>query len=101
MRRQHGAERDRELLSRCDALNLPVRAPHRLFAGKLNPRNEAALLLKHIAFRDAIQGRGHMATLGRELAELVYRGEADDQRLRQSPLYPTLREILGAELKRG
>jgi DNA repair photolyase len=89
------AERDRELLSRCDALNLPIRAPHRLFAGKLKPRNEAALLLKHVAFRDAVQGRVHMATLGRELAELVYRGEVDDQRLRQSPLYPTLREILG------
>jgi hypothetical protein len=94
------AERDRELLRRCDALNLPIRAPHRIFAGKLKPRNETALLLKHIAFRDAIQGRVHMATLGRELADLVYRGEADDQRLRQSPLYPTLREILGDELRR-
>jgi DNA repair photolyase len=94
------AERDRELLRRCDALNLPVRAPHRLFAGKLKPRNEAALLLKHVAFRDAIQGRVHMATLGRELADQVYRSEADDQRLRQSPLYPTLREILGDELRR-
>jgi hypothetical protein len=36
-----------------------------------------------------------MAGLGQELADLVYRGEADDARLRASPLYPTLREILG------
>ena len=95
------AERDRELLARCDAINLPVRAPHELFAGKLNPHNEAALLLKHTAFRDATQGRTHLAALGRELADLVYLGQADDARLRESPLYPTLREILGRELERG
>ena len=89
------AERDRELLARCDALNLPVRAPHQLYAGKLRPENEVALLLKHTAFRDAVQGRAHMAALGRDLAELVYRGAADDAKLRESPLYPTLREILG------
>jgi hypothetical protein len=89
------AERDRELLARCDALNLPVRAPHSLYAGKLKPQNEAALLLKHTAFRDAIQGRALMAAQGQELAELVYRGEADDERLRASPLYPVLKEILG------
>jgi DNA repair photolyase len=88
------AERDRELLARCDALNLPVRAPHSLYAGKLNPRNEAALLLRHTASRDAIQGRTHIATLGQELSDLVYRGQADDAQLRASPLYPTLREIL-------
>jgi DNA repair photolyase len=91
------AERDRELLARCDALNLPVRAPHSLYAGKLSPRNEAALLLKHTAFRDSVQGRTHMAALGQQLADLVYRGQADDARLRESPLYPTLREILARE----
>ena len=91
------AERDRELLARCDTLNLPVRAPRHLFAGKLKPENEAALLLKHTAFRDALQGRIHMATLGNELADLVYRGQADDAKLRDSPLYPTLREILRQE----
>jgi hypothetical protein len=88
------AERDRELLARCDALNLPVRAPHSLYAGKLKPHNEAALLLRHTAYRDAVQGRAHMAALGQELADLVYRGQADDARLRKSPLYPTLRDIL-------
>jgi DNA repair photolyase len=88
------AERDRELLARCDALNLPVRLPHRLFAGRLKPANEAALLLKHTAFRDAVQGRAHMAALGRTLADQVYSGAADDAALRESPLYPTLREIL-------
>ncbi|HJZ46276.1 MAG TPA: radical SAM protein, partial [Roseiflexaceae bacterium] len=71
------AERDRELLARCDALNLPVRAPHSLYAGKLRPQNEAALLLRHTAFRDAVQGRTYMATLGRNLADLIYRGQAD------------------------
>lgn len=93
------AERDREMLARCDTLNLPVRAPHHLFAGKLKPANEAALLLKHTAFRDAIQGRMHMATLGNELADLVYREQADDAKLRDSPLYPTLREILRRDEK--
>ena len=89
------AERDRELLARCDALNLPVRAPHSLYAGKLNPRNEAALLLRHTAYRDTVQGRTRMAVLGQELSDLIYRGQATDARLRESPLYPTLREILG------
>lgn len=88
------AERERELLARCDALNLPVRAPYQLYAGKLKPQNEAALLLKHTAYRDAIQGRTNMAALGRDLASLVYRGEASEQQLSKSPLYPTLREIL-------
>jgi DNA repair photolyase len=88
------AERDRELLARCDALNLPVRAPHGLYAGRLAPRNEAALLLKHTAFRDQVQGREHLAALGRDLANRVYRGEATDDALRESPLYPTLRQIL-------
>lgn len=88
------AERDRELLARCDTLNLPVRAPHALYAGKLRPQNEAALLLKHTAFRDAVQGRAQLARQGRELANLVYRGEASDAQLRASPLYITLREIL-------
>lgn len=87
-------ERDRELLSRCDALNLPVRAPHHLYAGKLKPQNEAALLLKHTAFRDAVQGRIHMAGLGRELADMVYQGDFTDEHLRESPLYPALRDIL-------
>jgi DNA repair photolyase len=88
------AERDRELLARCDALNLPVRAPYDLYAGKLRPANEAALLLKHTAFRDAVQGRAHMAALGRNLANMILRGEAGEAQLRESPLYPTLRDIL-------
>lgn len=88
------AERDRELLTRCDNLNLPVRAPHALYAGKLRPNNEAALVLKHTAFRDTVQGRAHIAKLNRDLAGLVYRGAASDAQLRESPLYPTLREIL-------
>ena len=88
------AERDQELLSLCDQLNLPPRPPHHLFAGKLLPRNEAALLLKHTAFRDAVAGRGHLASEGRALADLLFRGEATDAQLRASPLYPQLREIL-------
>ncbi|HWQ13927.1 MAG TPA: radical SAM protein [Roseiflexaceae bacterium] len=89
------AERDRELLALCDTLNLAVRAPHRLYAGRLRPHNEAALLLKHTAFRDAVQGRTHLAREGRGLADLVFRGEATEAQLRASPLYSQLREILG------
>lgn len=89
------AERDRELLARCDSLNLPVRAPYALYSGKLRPQNEAALLLKHTAFRDAVQGRAHIARLNRDLATRVYRGDATDAQLRESPLYLTLKEILG------
>ena len=94
------AERDRELLARCDALNLSARPPHELFAGRLKPANEAALLLKHTAFRDAIQGRANMAALGRSLANQVYSGADDDAALRESPLYPTLREILSRTTER-
>ncbi len=88
------ADRDREIMARCDALNLPVRPPHRLFAERLNPNNEAALLLKHAAFRDTVQGRNQLAQLNRDLAELVYRGQASEGDLRRSPLYPTLRNVL-------
>jgi DNA repair photolyase len=90
-------ERDRALLARCDALNLPVRIPHRLYAGKLAPRSEATLLLRHTAFRDAVQGRGHLAQQGQELADLVFRNAETEAQLHDSPLYPTLRAILSRE----
>ncbi len=90
-------ERDRALLERCDALNLPVRAPHHLYAGRLHPRNEASLLLRHTAFRDSVQGRASLARQGRELADLVYQGKATDIQLRASPLYPTLNALLQRE----
>lgn len=88
-------DRDGELLTRCDGVGLEPRAPHRIFAGKLAPRNEAALLLKHAAFRDRVAGRERVAAMHRELAEQVYAGARDEAALRQSPLYPTLREVLG------
>lgn len=88
-------ERDGAVLARCDGLGLEPRAPHRLFAGRIAPRNEAALLLKHTAFRDRVAGRERVATLHRELADQVYAGAWRDADLRQSPLYPTLREVLG------
>lgn len=91
---RYRAERDAELLTRCDGLGLDVRPPHRLFAGRLNATNEAALLLKHMAFRDAAQGRSAMAAMHRDLAELAYRGEATPEQLRVSPLWSTLREVL-------
>lgn len=87
-------ERDQALLERCDALNLPVRAPHAIYAGRLRPQNEAALLLKHTAFRDSVQGRAHLARQGYELADLIYTGQATDVQLRASPLYDTLNAIL-------
>ena len=88
------AERDRDIMARCDARNIPPRLPHQLYAGRLKPENEAALLLKHTAFRDATHGRQHTAAHARALAEAVYRGEASDEQLRTSGLYPNLREIL-------
>jgi DNA repair photolyase len=84
-----------DLLQRCDMFNLDTRAPHSIFAGRLAPANEAALLLKQVAFRDMVQGRENIATLHRDLADLVYRGEATSDQLRASNLYPTLQEILG------
>ncbi len=94
-------ERDRALLERCDALNLPARAPHHLYAGRLHPRNEASLLLRHTAFRDSVQGRISLARQGRELADLVYHGKATDIQLRASPLYATLNAILQREYTGG
>lgn len=90
-------ERDRAILARCDALNLPVRAPHRLYAGKLAPHSEAALLLQHAAFRDSVQGREHLARYGYELAKQVFRGSATDSQLRESPIFPILRTILSRD----
>ncbi|HEU4324718.1 MAG TPA: radical SAM protein [Roseiflexaceae bacterium] len=94
---RYRADRDREIMARCDSLNLPVRAPHELYAGRLAPRNEAALLLKHSAFRDAVQGRAHSAARGRALADLVYHGQATDEQLRDSPHYAMLRQILAGQ----
>lgn len=91
------AERDAELLVRCDGFGLDPRAPHRLFAGRLDPQNEAALLLKHTAFRDTINNRAHMAALHRDLAERVYGGEVRADQLRLSPLWLTLKQVLKLE----
>lgn len=88
-------DRDRELLTRCDGVGMEPRAPHRLFAGRLSPHNEAALLLRHAAFRDRVQGRERVAALQRTLADEVYAGTIDTARLRESPIFPTLREVLG------
>jgi DNA repair photolyase len=87
--------RNTDLVYRCDLLTLDVRIPHRIYAGKLLPTNEAALLLKHYAFHDMTQGRKHMARLHRELADLVYQGRATPERLAISPLWPSLKELLG------
>ncbi|NTV65889.1 MAG: radical SAM protein, partial [Oscillochloris sp.] len=89
-------ERDAELISRCDGLGLEVRAPHRIFADKLRPANEAALLLKHSAFRDRVQGRERVARIHRGLAEQIYAGDMQPVGLRDSPLAPLIREILSA-----
>ena len=90
-------ERDRALIARCDALNLPIRPPHQLYAGRLHPRSEAALLLKHTAYRDAVQGRTNLAHEGQHLAERIYHGLATDSELRESPLYATIRSILARD----
>lgn len=88
------AARDSEILTRCDGLRLEPRVPHRIFAGKLRPRNEAALLLKHAAFRDATQGRLHMARFHRDLAERVQQGDITAEQLQPSPLAAMLEQLL-------
>lgn len=87
-------ERSAELIARCDNLGLDARIPQRIYAGKLSLQNEAALLLKHTAFHDEAQGRHHMATLHRELAQTAYDGEIDPSRFSASPLWYHVREIL-------
>lgn len=87
-------DRNADFIQRSDALPLDVRAPHHLYAGRLAPTNEAALLLKHQAFRDMAHGRDHSAAQHRELAELVYQGTATPEQLRISPLWPTLKDVL-------
>jgi hypothetical protein len=89
------ADRNRVLLRLCDDLNLPVRAPHQLYAGRIAPRNEATLLLRHTAFRDAVQGRVHSAQRHRELAAQVYAGTATEAAIGESAIATTLHEILG------
>lgn len=91
---RYRAECDEGFIHRCDLLTLEPRAPHRLYAGRLDPRNEASLLLKHSAFRDTAQGRTRIAAQHRELAELVYQGRATDEQLSASPLSATLKTIL-------
>jgi hypothetical protein len=93
-------DRDVELINRCDGLNLEPRVPQRIYAGKLSPVNEAALLLKHSAFRDRIQGRDRTADIHRRLAEQIYAGDMRPASLRESPLAPTIREILDRQLGR-
>lgn len=90
-------DRDTELLTRCDGLSLEVRCPHRIFAGKLSPANEAALLLKHNAFRDRVQNRDRVAAIHRSLADQIYAGDPNPANLRESPLAPMIREILTRE----
>jgi DNA repair photolyase len=87
-------DRDVEMLNRCDGLNLEIRVPHKIYAGKLRPANEAALLLKHNAFRDRVQGRDRVANIHRNLAEQIYAGDMRPASLRESPLAPMIREIL-------
>lgn len=88
------AERDSELLKRCQEAGLDARAPHRMFAGKLRPQNEAALVLRHAAFHDRVQGRRELAEMHRHLATRVYNGNASAAELRASVLWPTLDKIL-------
>lgn len=89
------------VIDRCDQFNLAVRAPHRLFAGRLLPSNEAALFLKNIAFRDAAKGREHMANKHRDLANRIYQRKATLEQIQESPFAPTLLEILSGTIPPG
>jgi hypothetical protein len=92
---RYRAERNLEILRRFDQAAVQTPAPHKLYAGKLSPLNEAALLLKHTALRNALQGQNRLAEIHRELADLVYHGDVTPEKLRTSPLWPTIRPILG------
>jgi hypothetical protein len=85
---------DEEIMRRADNLGLHVRVPHRIYHRRITPANEVSLLLRHQAFRDATQGREHLAQLHRSLAEEVYLGRFDKVRLMQSPFWPTIQSIL-------
>lgn len=83
-----------DMLNRCDDLGLAPRLPHRYFAGRIKPANEAALLLKHRAFRDAIMGRQAIAEQHRQLADRIYQGIATASEIRANPLWSTINTIL-------
>ncbi len=90
-------DRDVELQIYCDGLNLESRAPHRIYAGKLRATNEAALLLRHSAFRDRVHGREQVANIHRRLAEQIYAGDTQPANLRESSLAPAIRAILNRQ----
>ncbi|NJK80208.1 MAG: radical SAM protein [Chloroflexaceae bacterium] len=89
------AERNLQFLKRCDMLGLNVHAPHRLYMGKLAPRNEAALVLKHTGFRSLLSGQQRVSLLHRELADQIYTGTVTTEQIQSSPLAATLQGILG------
>jgi DNA repair photolyase len=88
-------ERDREIAAICDDLGLDIRAPHRIYAGKLAPHIEATLILRHAAFRDRVHDRVLLAAHHRELAAAVFDGTYDPADLRRSPLYSLLAPLCG------
>ncbi len=91
---QYRRKVDEEIMRRADLLGLESRVPHRIYHRRITPANEASLLLRHQAFRDATQGREHLAQMHRSLAEEVYLGRFDKVRLMQSPFWPTLQSVL-------
>jgi DNA repair photolyase len=88
------AERSREILTRCDSMGIQPHAPHSLYAGRISRRNEAALLLKHAAFRNALNSQHRMAALHRELSDLAYRGDITAEQLQGSPLWKKVQPLL-------
>ena len=92
---EYRREMNREILGRCEQLGLNPRAPLDLYRPHLSPTNTAALLLKHQAFVDQIKGRELLSNRHANLAEAVFKGQADEPALAVSPLWPTLRDILG------
>ncbi len=92
---RYRTERNLDMLRICDDLGLSTPAPHKIYAGRLDPINEAALIFKHAAFRNALQEQHHMAELHRQLADIVYRGDVASEQLRGSPLWSKVRPILG------
>lgn len=83
------------ILRACDQLGLAPHVPHQLYAGRISPANEAALLLKHAASRNILGEQTRLARLHTELANLVYQGRATRSQLLASPLWPQLKPLLG------
>lgn len=86
--------RNRELGALCNHEGISIYAPHHLYAGRLAPTMEAALLLQQTGARNHLQRQPRLATIHAELAEQLYNGTLDESMLRNSPIARRVQSIL-------